>query len=342
MANTRISASQTLLITGGTGSFGRRLAKLAIQNKLFKKVIIFSRDEWKQWEMKHSDPVFDSPHIRFFLGDIRDKERLQRAFTGVDVVVHAAALKQIVTAEYNPIEFIKTNVYGAMNLLEAATDTGVEKVLVLSTDKSVNPVNLYGATKLCQDKLTIAANNYVGKTGRPLCSVVRYGNVAGTRGSVIPYWNRLIQGGAKELPITDVQMTRFWITLDQAIAFVLHRLATMRGAEIFIPKLPSFYIRDLKEAMAPKAATKAIGIRPGEKLHELLISQDEARHTLEFKDYYCIFPEFSFRGDLPSYAELVHKKGKMLPQPFTYISSDNADWLNVSDLKKELQEITFF
>lgn len=327
----------SLLITGGTGSFGRRFAKFVLEKKLFEKVIIFSRDEWKQWEMRNSDPIYQNPNIRFFLGDVRDKERLHRAFKDVDVIIHTAALKQIVMAEYNPPEYIKTNVLGAMNVLEAATDAGVGKVLVLSTDKSVNPVNLYGASKLCQDKLVIAANNYVGKTKKPICSVVRYGNVAGTRGSVIPYWNQLLMDGATALPITDLRMSRFWITLDQAIEFVLTKLKIMHGGEIFVPKLPSFYLKDLKEAMAPKAKAEVVGIRPGEKLHELLVSQDEARHTLEFPNYYAIYPEFTFREDLPNIQkELKKKKGNPLSEDFVYSSGDNSDWLTVDQLKKEL------
>ena len=328
---------QTLLITGGTGSFGRHFAKIVLEKKLFGKVIIFSRDEWKQWDMRQSEKIYQNPNIRFFLGDVRDRDRLNRAFKDVDVVLHTAALKQIVMAEYNPPEYIKTNIMGAMNVLEAATDAGVSKVLVLSTDKSVNPVNLYGASKLCQDKLVIAANNYVGKAKKPLCSVVRYGNVAGTRGSVIPYWNRLLLDGEKSLPITDLRMTRFWITLDQASDFVIQRLKNMRGGEIFVPKLPSFYLKDLKEAMAPKAKTEVIGIRPGEKLHELLVSLDEARHTLEFPDYYAILPEFTFREDLPNIQkELKKKRGKPLKEDFVYSSGDNKEWLTVAQLKKQL------
>ena len=336
MAN---KVDSTLLITGGTGSFGKRCAKIALQKNLFKKIIIFSRDEWKQWEMKN-DPDFNHPRVRFFLGDVRDKERLYRAFNGVDFVIHAAALKQIVAAEYNPTEFVKTNVIGAMNVIEAATDAGIQKVIALSTDKSVNPVNLYGATKLCQDKLIVAANNYVGSSKKPLFSVVRYGNVAGTRGSLIPYWKQLIGEGSKELPITDPRMTRFWITLDQSVEFVLKMLRGMKGGEIFVPKLPSFYVKEIKEALAPQATLKKIGIRPGEKIHELLISIDEARHTLEFKDYFSIYPEFSFRESLPSYEKMVRaKKGKAIEENFIYISSHNSDWLHLKELRKELNSL---
>lgn len=327
---------ETLLITGGTGSFGRALTKRAIEHNIFKKVIIFSRDEWKQWEMKRSSPVFSDPRVRYFLGDIRDSERLLRALNEVDVVIHSAALKQIVAAEYNPTEFIKTNVVGAMHLTDACILAGVKKLLALSTDKAVNPVNLYGASKLCQDKLVVAANNYVGGHKFPKFSVVRYGNVANSRGSIIPRWQHLMQQGASTLPITDLRMSRFWITLDQAVDFVLFCLSKMQGGEIFIPKLPSFYIKDLAALFS--LPIEVIGIRPGEKLDELLLSEEEARHSLEFETHYTTLPEFAFREDLPIYKNGL-EEGQPLPDPFHYQSGHNTHWLSIKDLEQALKPL---
>ncbi len=288
--------NKNILITGGTGSFGTACAYYLLKKDLCNKVIIFSRDEWKQWQMKESDPIYSSSKARFFLGDVRDKDRLERAFSEVNIVIHAAALKQVPAAEYNPSEFVKTNVTGAMNIIDAAIDVGVEKVIALSTDKAVNPVNLYGATKLCSDKLFVSGNSYVGQKGFPTFSVVRYGNVLGSRGSLLPYWKELIQKGHKSLPITDVRMTRFWITLTQAVEFVLQSAKDAVGGEIFIPKSPSVKIVDLCRAIAPEASYDIKGIRPGEKLHELLVAQDDARQTFEDKNRYIACPIVSSRA----------------------------------------------
>jgi len=288
--------NKNILITGGTGSFGKACAQYLLEQDLCNKVIIFSRDEWKQWQMKESHPIYSSEKARFFLGDVRDKERLERAFSDVQIVIHAAALKQVPAAEYNPSEFVKTNVTGAMNIIDAAIDAGVEKVVALSTDKAVNPVNLYGATKLCSDKLFVSGNSYVGKRGFPTFSVVRYGNVLGSRGSLLPYWKEILESGKKSLPITDVRMTRFWITLQQAVEFVLDAAKDAVGGEIFIPKSPSVKIVDLAKALSPETSYDITGIRPGEKLHELLVSQDDARQTFEDKNRFIVCPLVSSRA----------------------------------------------
>jgi UDP-N-acetylglucosamine 4,6-dehydratase len=323
---------KTILITGGTGSFGRSFAKRILLEGNPAKVIIFSRDEWKQWDMKGSEPVYSDPRIRYFMGDVRDKPRLMRAFQGVDVVIHAAALKHVPAAEYNPSEFVKTNVVGAMNIIDAAIDCGVKKVIALSTDKAVNPVNLYGATKLCSDKLFVGGNVYVGSKGFPHFSIVRYGNVIGSRGSIIPFWKKLVSEGAKELPVTDSRMTRFWITMDQAIDFVVNRLSCMRGGEIFVPKIPSMNIMDLADALAPHLPKKICGIREGEKLHEMMISSEDSRHTIEHADYYEIRPELvgmdARHRDLP----IGIDRGKPLEDGFVYASNTNSEWLKVEDL----------
>lgn len=325
--------NQTLLITGGTGSFGRAFAKRILNENECAKVIIFSRDEWKQWEMKQSEPIFNHPKIRYFLGDVRDPNRLARAFNEVDYVIHAAALKQVPAAEYNPTEFIKTNVLGAMNIIDAAIACQVKKVIALSTDKAVNPINLYGATKLCSDKLFIAGNAYVGARGFPKFSVARYGNVSGSRGSIIPFWAKLLSQGVTSLPITDSRMTRFWITLDQAIDFVIKSFMEMRGGEIFVPKIPSIHIEDLAEAMAPSFPKTYCGIRDGEKLHELMISSDDARHTIEFNDHYVIIPE-AYVHDLHLLAKFLDgREGKFTTENFSYTSNNNTQWLHVEELR---------
>lgn len=285
-----IFRDKTVLITGGTGSFGKAMAFRLLEKNLCSKVIIFSRDEWKQWHMQKSHPIFNHPKIRYFLGDVRDKERLLRAFHEVNYVIHAAALKQVPAAEYNPSEFIKTNVQGAMNIIDAAIDAQVEKVIALSTDKAVNPVNLYGATKLCSDKLFIAGNSYVGKRGLPTFSVVRYGNVLGSRGSLLPHWEELLRKGEKTLPITDERMTRFWVTLNQAVEFVCASAGHALGGEIFIPKAASVRIVDLAKAFAPDIPLSFFGIRPGEKIHEVLLSQDDSRHAFEYNKGYVVTP----------------------------------------------------
>lgn len=325
---------KTILITGGTGSFGRAFAKRLLQDNGCKKVIIFSRDEWKQWDMQQSEPLFNHPKIRYFLGDVRDSNRLGRAFQEVDIVVHAAALKQVPAAEYNPSEFVKTNIIGAMNVIDAAINCGVKKVLALSTDKSVNPINLYGATKLCSDRLFIAGNSYIGARGYPALSVVRYGNVIGSRGSVIPLWKKQVEEGAKSIAITDSRMTRFWITLDQAVDFVIDNLSRMRGGEIFIPKIPSMKIEDLAEAIAPGLKHTYSGVREGEKLHELMIGVDDARHTIEYEDHYIIVPEVTSHNSELLNRFMEGRQGKSLPEDFSYASNTNTEWLSVDDLRR--------
>lgn len=316
---------KSILVTGGTGSFGKKFVKKALEQDV-EKVIIFSRDELKQYEMKQE---FQDHRLRFFIGDVRDKDRLYRAFDGVDIVVHAAAMKHVDACEYNPFEAIKTNIYGAQNIIEAAIDKGVEKVIALSTDKAAAPINLYGATKLASDKLFVAANSYVGEK-KTRFAVVRYGNVVGSRGSVIPFFKKMKETG--RLPITDERMTRFWITLDDGVRFVIDSLARMQGGEIFVPKIPSMNIIDLAKAVSPEAKLDIIGIRPGEKLHESMITQDDARHTMEFKDHYVIMPEFSWWSvQTPS--------GQPLPETFEYSSETNPEWLTVDHLKEMILTI---
>ncbi len=309
---------QSILITGGTGSLGVCLVEKLLRDHKPRKVIVFSRDEVKQHDLRARFPESDDSPIRYFIGNIRDRDRLMRALHGVDLVIHAAALKQVPTAEYNPLEVIQTNVLGAANLIDAAIDRGVGKIVALSTDKAVNPVNLYGATKLCSDKLFIAAGVYAGET-KTRFSVVRYGNVCGSRGSVVPLFRRLAPTGV--LPITDVRMTRFWVTIEDAADFVLDSANRMEGGEIFLPKLPSMKITDLARVIAPECEQKEIGIRPGEKLHEVLITEDEARRTIEFKDHYVVGP-----GDVMRNFEDGHlAHGKLVPDNFRY-SSDNNTW----------------
>jgi UDP-N-acetylglucosamine 4,6-dehydratase len=309
--------NKNILITGGTGSFGKKCTEIIIKRYKPRRLIIFSRDELKQFEMAQYFPDSKYDFMRYFIGDVRDKERLNRAFRNVDVVIHAAALKQVPAAEYNPFEAVKTNIFGAQNVINVAIDQGVKKVIALSTDKAANPINLYGATKLCSDKLFIAGNSYVGQD-HSIFSVVRYGNVAGSRGSVIPFFLKCKESGV--LPITDPRMTRFWITLDQGVNFVLSCLEKMVGGELFVPKLPSMNIMDLAKVIAPECKTKIIGIRPGEKLHELMITKDDAHHTLEFKDHYMIQPDFRFWK-----RRYKLNKGKPVQEGFEY-SSGNNPW----------------
>jgi len=311
---------KTVLVTGGTGSFGTRFVEVALSDRQPRKVIVFSRDELKQFEMSQR---LSDDRLRFFLGDVRDSERLHRAFHGVDYVIHAAALKQIPATEYNPFEAIKTNVLGAQNVITAALDCGVEKVIALSTDKATNPINLYGATKLCSDKLFVAGNAYAGGD-KTRFSVVRYGNVVGSRGSVVPFFLRRRAEGT--LPITDPRMTRFWITLDQGVRFVMDCLDRMQGGELFVPKIPSMRVVDLAKAIAPECSLEIVGIRPGEKLHELMIGEDDARRAVDAGDYYILVPEFAWWNG--------KHLGKALPDGFSYRSDNNPHWLTVDELRQ--------
>ena len=320
---------KVVLITGGTGSFGRAFTKRIIKEYSPKKVIIFSRGEMKQFDMQQE---FDSPEMRYFIGDVRDYERLKMAMRSVDIVIHAAALKQVPAAEYNPMECIKTNINGASNVIQAAIENNVEKVIALSTDKAANPINLYGATKLCSDKLFTAANNLAGE-GRTRFSVVRYGNVVGSRGSVIPFFQKLVNDGAKEIPITDERMTRFWITLPQGVGFVLKSLERMQGGEIFVPKIPSARVVALAEAIAPGVPMKIVGIRPGEKLHEIMCPSDDAHLTLEFGDHYVIQPPINFLSLGPWTKNSMGETGEPVPEGFEYSSGTNNVFLSVQELK---------
>jgi len=318
--------NKSILITGGTGSFGKKFASYLIKKHKPKKVIIFSRDELKQSEMQIDKRFSNKKIIRFFIGDVRDYDRLKIAFKDVDYVVHAAALKQVPTAEYNPTECIKTNIYGAENVIRASIECNVKKIIALSTDKAVNPINLYGATKLASDKLFIAANNFTGKQ-RTIFSVVRYGNVVGSRGSVVPLFKDLIKKKSNFLPITHTKMTRFWITLHDGVQFVLKSLSKMQGGEIFVPKIPSVKIIDLAKAMAPNLKRKIVGIRSGEKLHELLFSKEDSNKIIEHKDYYEILPSIKF-SNLSN-----NKYQKKTIMPFEY-SSDKNNFLTVEQIKK--------
>lgn len=321
---------RSVLVTGGTGSFGRRFIRTLLNHHNPRRVVVFSRDELKQYEMQQD---FDDPRMRFFLGDVRDRERLMQAMRNIDYVVHAAALKQVPAAEYNPTECIRTNVNGAENVIHAAIENGVEKVIALSTDKAASPVNLYGATKLLSDKLFIAANNITGNHPTRF-AVVRYGNVVGSRGSVVPLFKRLIDGGAKDLPITDARMTRFWITLQQGVDFVVQGFGRMYGGELFVPKIPSVRITDLAAAMAPQLPHRIIGIRPGEKLHELMISRDDSLHTLEFSDHYVITPSIRFIEDREYSTNALGISGTLVDAGFKYSSDINPHFLNIPEIGK--------
>jgi UDP-N-acetylglucosamine 4,6-dehydratase len=329
---------KVILVTGGTGSFGRRFIETVLRRYDPRKVIVYSRDELKQSDMQiELREQFDEAIVakmRFFLGDVRDRERLTLALRGVDIVIHAAALKQVPAAEYNPSECIHTNVLGAENVVWASLANAVKQVVALSTDKACNPTNLYGATKLASDKTFVAANNLSGDIGTRFC-VVRYGNVVGSRGSVVPLYRRLLSQGATELPVTDPRMTRFWITLNEGVDFVLSSLTMMRGGEIFVPKIPSMAMPDLVKAMSPTAAMKVIGIRPGEKLHEIMISADDARATVEFEDRYAIEPNFAEFGREPYAAsDGAHR----VAEDFSYSSDNNQDWLSPEGLLAMLEE----
>lgn len=320
---------KTILITGGTGSFGKKCTEIILNKYKPKRLIVYSRDELKQFEMAQQFSDNQYPCIRYFIGDVRDKERMYRAFHNVDYVIHAAALKQVPAAEYNPFEAVKTNILGAQNVIDVGIDQGVKKVIALSTDKAANPINLYGATKLCSDKLFIAGNSYVGRDST-IFSVVRYGNVAGSRGSVIPFFLKC--RGTGVLPITDPRMTRFWIILEQGVNFVLNCLETMVGGELFVPKLPSMNIMDLAKVIAPECKTEIIGIRPGEKLHEVMIPKDDARRTLEFDDHYVIQPDFHFWE-----RRFINNGGKSVAEGFEYNSGDNP-WMLTPDQMRGIIE----
>ncbi|MDY3132506.1 MAG: UDP-N-acetylglucosamine 4,6-dehydratase (inverting) [Campylobacter lanienae] len=328
--------NKNILITGGTGSFGKKYTKILLENYKPNKIIIYSRDELKQYEMAQE---FDSSIMRYFIGDVRDEDRLNTAMNGVDFVIHAAAMKHVPIAEYNPMECIKTNIHGAQNVINASIKNRVEKVIALSTDKACNPVNLYGATKLASDKLFIAANNIVGIAPTRF-SVVRYGNVVGSRGSVVPLFKKLIANGTKELPITDEKMTRFWITLEDGVKFVLKNFERMQGGELFIPKIPSMKITDLAATLAPNLPTKIIGIRPGEKLHEIMISADDALHSLEFSDHYVIMPSIKFYDKQANFAiNKLGEKGYSVSSEFEYRSDNNTQWLDEKSLKEMIEKI---
>lgn len=324
---------KTILITGGTGSFGKKFLEMIFAQYSPRKVIIYSRDEYKQSVMQsqYRDKI-DMERVRFFIGDVRDRERMYRAFAGVDYVIHAAAMKQVPTCEYNPMEAVKTNIHGAQNVINAALDCGVKKVVALSTDKAVNPINLYGGTKLVSDKLFIAANAYSGQKGT-IFSVVRYGNVAGSRGSVIPIWQNLLAQGKKELGVTDMRMTRFWITLQQGVELVFKALEESEGGETYISKIPSFHIGDLAKAMCDDCVIQEIGIREGEKLHEVMITKDDSRLTYEYDKHYIIYPNFEWRKKTGTAG------GKLVEEGFEYNSGTNVQWLSVEELREALKHM---
>lgn len=324
--------NKTILVTGGTGSFGKAFTKYVLENYDPKKIIIYSRDEFKQWMMANDFKEYKDK-LRFFIGDVRDKERMERAFEGVDYVIHAAAMKQVPACEYNPNEAIKTNINGAQNVIDAALNMGVKKVVALSTDKAVNPVNLYGGTKLVSDKLFIAANAYVGNKDINF-SIVRYGNVAGSRGSIIPFFNSIIQNGGDELPITDYRMTRFWISLREGVELVIKALNEATGGETFISKIPSFKVTDLAKAMLPNCKMPEIGIREGEKLDEIMVTVEDSMTTYEFDKHYIVYPQMTWNNK-----QKPNPAGKKVPEGFSYSSGNNTEWLSVEDLQRLLKEL---
>lgn len=323
--------NKSVLITGGTGSFGRAFVHIVLERFKPRRLVVFSRDELKQYEMAQAFPDEKYPCMRFFIGDVRDADRLEMAMRDIDVVVHTAALKHVPAAEYNPFECIRTNVHGAENVVNASLRSGVQKVVALSTDKAASPINLYGASKLASDKIFVAANNLSGHRTR--FAVVRYGNVLGSRGSVVPFFRRLLREGADSVPITDPRMTRFWITIDQGVDFVLSSLEMMQGGEIFVPKIPSTKITDLADVVAPGLPHKIVGIRPGEKLHEVMITEDDARVTLELNDRYLIRPWFSFWDGVP----YTVVGAKSVSNGFRYSSDTNPLWLNNGEIALMLQ-----
>jgi len=323
--------NKSILITGGTGSFGKQYIKTLLEQYKPKRLIVYSRDELKQFEMEQT---FNHPCMRYFIGDVRDLERLQQAMNGVDFVIHAAAMKQVPAAEYNPTECLKTNVHGAENIIRAAIDNNVDKVIVLSTDKAANPINLYGASKLASDKLFVAANNMTGGR-RTSFAAVRYGNVVGSRGSVVPFFKQLIEAGADHLPITHADMTRFWITLQQGVDFVLKNFERMQGGEIFVPKIPSVRIVDLATAMAEDLEQKIIGIRPGEKIHEIMCPADDSHLTVEFDDHFVISPTIKFHHiDMDYTKNGIGEVGKLVKQGFAYDSGKNPHFLSVDEVRE--------
>lgn len=329
--------NKTVLITGGTGSFGKQFIKMVLDKYNPKKVIIYSRDEFKQDLMKKDffQKYPKKSHVlRFFIGDVRDKERLYRAFKNVDYIIHAAAMKQVPACEYNPFEAIKTNIYGAQNIVDAALDNGVKKVIALSTDKAVNPINLYGGTKLVSDKLFISANSYRGETGT-IFSVVRYGNVSGSRGSVIPFFRELLNQGKENLPITDIRMTRFWMTLDDAVDLVIKALDESKGGETYVYKNPSYKITDIAKAMNPNGTIDIVGIREGEKLHEIMITSDDSRGTYDYGDHYIIYPNYVWW----SKDHFFKEGGTLINEGWEYNSGTNSQWLDVKKLKKKIREL---
>lgn len=323
--------NKTILVTGGTGSFGHHFTDYVLSHYKPKKIIIYSRDEYKQFVMQNEYKAY-SDILRFFIGDVRDESRLKRALKGVDYVIHAAALKQVPACEYNPNEAIKTNIMGAMSVINASLDSDVKKVVALSTDKAVNPINLYGGTKLVSDKLFCAANAYTGTDGTTF-SIVRYGNVAGSRGSVIPFFRNIIESGSKELPITDLRMTRFWISLEQGVELVIKALAESNGGETFISKIPSFWIKDLAKAMLPDCEIKEVGIRPGEKLHEVMVTKEDSMHTYEYENHFIIYPNYDW-WDRNS----VTPGGKQVEFGFEYNSGTNDHFLTVDELRDRLNK----
>lgn len=322
---------KTILITGGTGSFGNHFTDYVLQHYKPKKIIIYSRDEFKQFQMRNRLMEHDAV-MRYFIGDVRDEARLRRAFEGVDYVIHAAALKQVPACEYNPNEAIKTNIHGAMNVIEAALDSGVKRVVALSTDKAVNPVNLYGGTKLVSDKLFIAANSYSGYKDTRF-AIVRYGNVAGSRGSVIPFFRSLVESGETELPITDFEMTRFWISLEQGVQLVIKALGESRGGETFIAKIPSFKITDLARAILPECTMKEVGIREGEKLHEVMVTKEDSLYTYEYDQHFIVYPHMSWWTD-----NNAIQGGRPVAHGFEYSSGTNSWWLTVEQLRALLPD----
>ncbi|WDV46154.1 UDP-N-acetylglucosamine 4,6-dehydratase (inverting) [Clostridiaceae bacterium M8S5] len=327
--------NKSILITGGTGSFGKKFIKMVLSKFNPKRIVVYSRDEYKQFVMKNTfSKQFTKEQmskLRFFIGDVRDKDRLYRAFKDIDYVIHAAAMKQVPACEYNPFEAIKTNIHGAQNVIDAALDRGVKKVVALSTDKAVNPINLYGGTKLVSDKLFVSANAYSGKDGT-IFSVVRYGNVAGSRGSVIPFFKTLIEKGENELPITDFRMTRFWITLEQGVELVFKAIKESKGGETYISKIPSFNITDLAKALLPNCMLKEVGIREGEKIHEVMVTRDDSRMTYEYEKHYIIYPNF----DWWSRDKYFTDGGKAIQDGFEYNSGINSEWLSIEDLRENL------